>query len=48
MTLSIAGSLTAPVTVGWLVETVSWSAAFVFGGVLALGGIAAVAGLSES
>jgi predicted MFS family arabinose efflux permease len=48
MTLSIAGSLTAPVTVGWLVETVSWSAAFVFGSALALGGIAAVAGLSES
>jgi predicted MFS family arabinose efflux permease len=48
MTLSIAGSLLAPVTVGWLVEAVSWSAAFVFGGVLALGGIAAVLPLSRT
>ena len=47
MTLSIAGSLAAPVTVGWLVEMVSWSAAFVFGGLLTVGGIAAVAGLSR-
>ncbi len=47
MTLSIAGSLAAPVTVGWLVENVSWSAAFVFGGLLAGGGITAVAVLSE-
>lgn len=47
MTLSIAGSLAAPVTVGWLVEMVSWSAAFVFGGLLTVGGIAAIAGLSR-
>jgi len=48
ITLSIASSLTAPVTVGWLVKTISWSAAFVFSGLLAVGGIVAVAGLSES
>jgi len=47
MTLSIAGSLVAPVTAGWLVDVVSWPAAFVFGGLLAVGGIAAVVPLSE-
>lgn len=48
MTLSITGSLAAPVTVGWLVENSSWSAAFVFGGILAAGGIAAVVSLSRN
>ena len=47
MTLSIAGSLAAPVTVGWLVEAVSWSAAFAFGGLLTVGGIVAVAALAR-
>jgi len=42
MTLSIAGSLVAPVAAGWLVGTLSWTAAFGFGGLLAAGGIAAV------
>ena len=48
MTLSIAGSLLAPVTAGWLVEAVSWGAAFGFGGLLAVGGIAAIARLPET
>lgn len=48
MTLSIGGSLVAPVATGWLVETVSWTAAFGFGGLLAIGGVAAVARLPES
>jgi MFS family permease len=48
MTLSIAGSLLAPVTAGWLVDSVSWTAAFGFGGLLAVGGIVAVARLPET
>lgn len=47
MTLSIAGSLLAPVVAGWLVDTVSWTAAFAFGGLLAVGGIVAVLPLPE-
>ncbi|MFB6119226.1 nitrate/nitrite transporter [Halosegnis sp.] len=42
MTLSIAGSLAAPVAAGWLIGTISWTAAFWLGGVLAAGGIIAV------
>jgi predicted MFS family arabinose efflux permease len=48
MTLSVSGSLIAPVAVGWLVDAASWTAAFVFGGLLAVGGIIAVALLPES
>jgi MFS family permease len=48
MTLSIAGSLVAPVAAGWLVETVSWTAAFGFAGLLVVGGVAAVARLDET
>ncbi len=47
LTLSMAGSLVAPVTTGWLIDTVSWTAAFGFGGVLVLGGIAAIVRLPE-
>lgn len=47
LTLSMAGSLVAPVTTGWLIDTVSWTAAFGFGGILALGGITALVGLPE-
>jgi predicted MFS family arabinose efflux permease len=47
-TLSIAGALTAPVLTGWLIERVSWDAAFGFGVVAALVGFAAVALVSES
>ena len=48
MTLSIAGSLVAPVTAGFLVDTLSWTAAFGFGGLLAVGGVLAVARLPET
>ena len=48
LTLSVAGSLVAPVTAGWLVESVSWMAAFGFGGLLAVGGIAAIALVPEA
>jgi nitrate/nitrite transporter NarK len=47
MTLSVGGSLLAPVVAGWLVDAVSWTAAFGFGGLLAVGGVVAVARLSE-
>lgn len=47
MTLSIVGSLVAPVAAGWIVDVVSWTAAFGFGGLLAVGGIAAVARIPE-
>jgi len=47
MTLSVVGSLLAPVTADWLVEGVSWTAAFGFAGLLVIGGIAAVARLFE-
>jgi MFS family permease len=47
MTLSIAGSLVAPVTAGFLVDALSWTAAFGFGGLLAVGGMLAVARLPE-
>lgn len=47
MTLSIAGSLVAPVAAGWIVDNASWTAAFGFGGLLAAGGIVAIASLSE-
>ncbi|MFB6206502.1 MAG: MFS transporter [Haloglomus sp.] len=47
MTLSIAGSLVAPVVAGWLIDVLSWTAAFGFGGVLAVVGIAAVVRLPE-
>jgi MFS family permease len=47
MTLSIAGSLVAPVATGWLVDAASWSAAFGFGGLLVAGGVAAVVRLPE-
>jgi MFS family permease len=48
MTLSIGGSLAAPVVAGWLVDVASWSAAFGFGGALAVAGVAAVASLSAA
>jgi MFS family permease len=48
MTLSVSGSLIAPVAVGWLVDVASWTAAFAFGALLAVGGISAVALLPES
>ena len=48
MTLSIAGSLVAPVAAGWLVESVSWTAAFGFGGLLGVAGIVAIALLPEA
>ncbi|AUV80409.1 hypothetical protein C2R22_01015 [Salinigranum rubrum] len=48
MTLSIGGSLAAPVVAGWLVDVASWTAAFGFGGVLAVVGVAALAGLTET
>ncbi|WP_246983797.1 MFS transporter [Halorientalis marina] len=48
MTLSIAGSLFAPVAAGWLVDAVSWTAAFVFAGALAVAGIVAIARLPEA
>lgn len=47
-TLSIAGALSAPVLTGWLIEQLSWGAAFGFGVVVAIVGIAAVALVSES
>lgn len=48
MTLSITGSLVAPVAAGWLVDVASWTAAFGFGGLLAVGGVVAVARLPEA
>jgi MFS family permease len=39
-TLSVAGSLTAPVLAGWLVESASWTAAFGYALVLGVGGLA--------
>ncbi|MFC6992266.1 MFS transporter [Haladaptatus sp. GCM10025707] len=48
MTLSITGSLVAPVAAGWLVETLSWTTAFVVAGLVAACGIAAVARLPKS
>ncbi len=48
MTLSVVGSLLAPVIAGWLVEVASWTAAFGFGGLLVVGGIVAVVPLSEA
>lgn len=47
MTLSIAGALVAPVAAGWLVGVASWTAAFAFGGLLAVVGIAAVVRVPE-
>lgn len=47
LTLSMAGSLVAPVATGWLIDAVSWTAAFGFGGIVALGGILAIIGLPE-
>ena len=46
-TLSIAGSLIAPVLMGWLVERFSWDAAFGFGALLAVVGIVSVLLVSE-
>jgi MFS family permease len=48
LTLSVAGSLVAPVAAGWLVERVSWTAAFGFGGLLAVGGVVAIALVPEA
>lgn len=42
-TLSMTGALVSPVFAGWLIENVSWVAAFGFGALLAVGGIAAIA-----
>ncbi len=42
-TLSMAGALVAPVVAGWLIESVSWTAAFAFGGALALVGVGSIA-----
>jgi MFS family permease len=42
-TLSMTGALVAPVLAGWLIESLSWTAAFGFGALLAVGGIAAIA-----
>lgn len=47
LTLSMTGSLVAPVTTGWLIDVVSWTAAFGFGGILAVIGIVAVIRLPE-
>lgn len=46
-TLSISGALTAPVLTGWLIERISWNAAFGFGVLLAVVGIVAVLLVSE-
>lgn len=41
-TLSVAGSLVTPPAVGWLVETLSWTAAFGYAAALVVAGIGAV------
>lgn len=41
-TLSMAGALVAPVVAGWLIDTVSWTAAFVFGGIIAVAGVVCI------
>ncbi len=41
-TLSMAGALVAPVVAGWLIDTVSWTAAFVSGGIVAVAGVACI------
>ncbi|WP_435195654.1 MFS transporter [Natronomonas sp. EA1] len=42
MTLSIGGSLLAPVATGFVIQSVSWAAAFGLGGLLAVGGVLAI------
>jgi MFS family permease len=46
-TLSIAGALTAPVVTGWLIDRLSWDAAFGFGIAAAVVGIVTVALVPE-
>ncbi|WP_332898284.1 MFS transporter [Haladaptatus sp. CMSO5] len=48
MTISIAGSLVAPVAAGWLIDVVSWTMTFAIGGLVAVCGIAALARLPKT
>lgn len=41
-TLSMAGALTAPAVAGWLIDEISWSAAFLFTGLVGIVGIIAI------